>query len=202
VRKHGTRLALAAICLSTACACGTSAPPTKTTAARITARTMGGEAPGGLTPTGGGGAAAGALAGDGPVQRARATPVDPDERPRVAARLDPCTLVRNAELEAVLHANVVSATLAPLGPTCVYEVAGSRSELTLAVQPGRLSAVAHSLKRTRPVSVARHRAYCGVLGKEQLVVAVSAGRILDVAAPCPVAVAVARKALIRLASAA
>jgi hypothetical protein len=159
---------------------------------------MGGEA---ASVARGAGGVTSAAAGEVAVRRAR-TPSGsgPDDRPSPAPALDPCTLVRRSELQAVTHAAVASASVAPLGPTCIYQLSGSRAEITVAVQSGRLSTVAGSLSRSKHVTVARHHAVCATLGTPRLVVSLSAGRILQVTAPCSVALPVARAALTRLAS--
>jgi hypothetical protein len=199
--RRCTLVAMVAVGLFAACACGTSSAPGKPRVARITPHTMGGEA-GTIAAAGDSDAAGGRVSvGDGAVQRARRPAgAGSDDESSAAPMRDPCTLVHRSEVRGAARANVVGATIAPLGPTCIYQLAGLPSEITLAVEPGRLSVVARPLRRSRRVTVAGHHAYCGTLGGQRLLVSVSAGTILDVTAPCRVAVPLALKALTRMGS--
>jgi hypothetical protein len=192
--------ALLAFGLLLSSGCGTSSAPTNSREARITPQSMGAEAGTIASPAGGSTALHGDVRlGDGIVRQAHTAPsAGSDDQSSVAPTLDPCTLVRRSDLQAAAHANLASATVAPLGPTCIYRLSGARSEITLAVEPGRLATAARSLKRPRQLNVAGHNAYCGMLGQPRLLVFVSARRILDVSAPCSIAVPLARSALTRL----
>jgi hypothetical protein len=137
----------------------------------------------------------------GPVRaRQPADSVDDEVNASGAKTLDPCTLVTRDEAQAIVGKSVGTPVDAPQGPTCVYDVLGAKAPVTLAVQALHFSTVKPQaqLQDRITLSIAGHSAYCGVAGTPTLIVPLSAGRFLSVAAPCPIAASFATKALGRL----
>jgi hypothetical protein len=89
-------------------------------------------------------------------------------------------------------------TDAPLGPTCVYALAGSRRDITLTVEKLSFSQVTRHMHKRKRTTVSGHRAVCGSLGGQMLLVALPGGHLLNVTAPCPTARRFAALALSRL----
>jgi hypothetical protein len=131
--------------------------------------------------------------GKGPSDESSATGAKP---------VDPCTLVSRAEAQAFVHGTVAKPVEAPQGPTCIYMVKGAKSFITLAVELSNFSKIAPQSQLTgrTTLTVADHTAYCGKAGEQMMVVPLSAGRFLTIAASCPVATLFAQAALTRLES--
>jgi hypothetical protein len=113
---------------------------------------------------------------------------------------NPCVFVSGSEAQAIIGTPIVGQTEAPLGPTCVFRLQGQRQTITIAVETERLSAQVRYMHKRRRLMLGGHRAYCGVLGRPMLDVALGPGRILNVAAPCRVAEALASRALRHIAT--
>ncbi len=112
---------------------------------------------------------------------------------------NPCTLVTAAEAQAIVHAPVLRQTEASQGPTCLLELKGGPRSITLAVQAVNVSReIAQMEKKPTQLSIGGHKAYCGTLGSQLLFVELGGGRVLQVAAPCGTAQALATKALPRI----
>jgi hypothetical protein len=127
--------------------------------------------------------------------------VDDEVNASGAKTLNPCTLVTQAEAQAILGKQVADPVDASQGPTCIYSTQGAKAPVTLAVQDLHFSTVKPQaqLQDRIALTVAGHRAYCGVAGTATLIVPLSAGRFLSVTAPCPIAASFATKALGRIA---
>jgi hypothetical protein len=109
---------------------------------------------------------------------------------------NPCTFVTRAQAGTILHVQVLREIEAPQGPTCVLELQGKRQSVTFAVEPIRVSRdIAHMKKQPARLNVGGHTAYCGTLGGPLLFVELGTGRVLEVAAPCAPAQALAAAAL-------
>jgi hypothetical protein len=118
-----------------------------------------------------------------------------------AKKQNPCMLVSRSEAQTILGKHVGEPVEAPQGPTCIYQPQGSKSLITLAVDSTEFSTTKPQaqLQDRMSVTVRGHAAFCGVSGGPRLIIPLSVGKFLDVAAPCPVAAAFAAKALGRLA---
>jgi hypothetical protein len=136
------------------------------------------------------------------VEHARPTPTqsNDDRSSAPPAAFNPCSLVSVSEAHAITGIAIAGRTEAPLGPTCVYKLSGSKASITLAVESLNLSQVAHQLTRAQTVIVGSRRAYCGRLGTPMLFAPVIRGRVLNVTAPCAIAQRFATLALGRLAA--
>lgn len=112
---------------------------------------------------------------------------------------NPCTLVTHAEAAVILRSASFSQTEAPLGPTCIFQEKGVAQSITLAVETVKVSKVIAQMK-TKPAqsTIGGHPAFCGTLGSPLLFVDLGAGRALQIRANCPVAVALAAKAVPRI----
>ena len=122
---------------------------------------------------------------------------DDESQATGAKPVNPCALVTKSEAHSIVRLPIVRAWLAPQGPTCIYEVSGAKSYITLAVQDTALSAVR---KHARAISrrTTRGRAsYCLKLGTTMTVVQLSSRRVLRVTAPCSIGSRFAAKALTR-----
>ncbi len=134
----------------------------------------------------------------GPARaRAQAGMIDDEVSTTGAKALDPCSLVTRAQAQAILGKPVGQPLDAPQGPTCIYTPQGARGLVTVAVIATDFSTLkpqAH-LRDRMSVTVSGHAAYCGVAGSPTMVVPLSPGRFLTVAAPCPIAASFASAAL-------
>lgn len=143
------------------------------------------------------------VAGSGQASRvvaAHATPATTKgEKARQAMRhaLNPCTLVSLREAQSITGGAVAARHEAPLGPTCVYTIRGSRP-ITLAVESLNFSQVSRQMSNRRTVVLGGRASYCGHLGPSMLFVPLPAGEVLNVTAPCGVAQQFASLALGRL----
>jgi hypothetical protein len=137
------------------------------------------------------------------VYRARGVGTEPNDEVNAsgAKKQNPCTLVSASEAQAIVGKPVGQPTEAPQGPTCIYRPEGAKSFITLAVESKNFSKIEpqSQLHSRISLSVAGHAAYCGTAGgAPTLVVPLSGGKFMAVAAPCPVAASFAAKALSRL----
>lgn len=138
----------------------------------------------------------------GPLKaRQPAGGVDDEVNASGAKTLNPCTLVTRGEAQTILGKPVGNPVDARQGPTCIYSVQGAKAPVTLAIQALHFSTVKPQAQLQDRVSltIAGHRAYCGVAGTPTLIVPLSGGRFLSVVAPCPIAASFATKALGRIA---
>lgn len=113
---------------------------------------------------------------------------------------NPCKLVSRSEARSITGQALVSSIEAPLGPTCIYRFAGSKSEITLAVESVSFSQATQQLSKRTRVSVGRQQGYCGSLGTRMLFVPLPGAKVLHVTAPCAMAERFATLALSRLAA--
>ncbi|MFI5003700.1 MAG: hypothetical protein ACHQE6_01680 [Solirubrobacterales bacterium] len=114
-----------------------------------------------------------------------------------ARRLAACSLVSRAQAQAILGKPVGRPAEAPQGPTCLYRPQGAKRLVTVAVISTNFSSIepqAH-LKDRMSVTVSGRVAYCGVAGAPTMIVPLTTGRFLTVAAPCPIAASFAAAAL-------
>jgi hypothetical protein len=111
---------------------------------------------------------------------------------------NPCSLLSTSDVESVVGGHIVERTEAPLGPTCVYRLAGSHPDVTLAIEDLKYPQVTSPMKQRTAVDVSGHHAYCGKLGTQMLFLPLSGGKVLNVTAPCGVAQRLATLALPRL----
>jgi hypothetical protein len=118
-------------------------------------------------------------------------------RPR--NRFTPCDLVTAAQAGAILGAKV-RVTEAPQGPTCIYQTPGVDGFVTLAVQATAITQLKRNMRGVRRVQVSDRDAYCGTYGRSMLYVPLSRGRVLSIAAACPVAQQFAATAVRQLAA--
>jgi len=129
--------------------------------------------------------------------RAQAGTIDDEVSASGARALDPCSLVSRAQAQAILGKPVGQPRDAPQGPTCIYTPQGAPGPVTLAVVATDFSSLrpqAH-LRDRMSVKVSGHAAYCGVAGTPTMIVPLSPGRFLTVAAPCPIAASFAAAVL-------
>jgi hypothetical protein len=138
------------------------------------------------------------------VYRARGVSTDePNDEVNAsgAKKQNPCTLVSASEAQAIVGKPVGQPTEAPQGPTCIYRPEGAKSFITLAVESKNFSKTEpqSQLHSRISLTVGAHAAYCGTAGgAPTLIVPLSGGKFMAVAAPCPVAASFAAKALSRL----
>lgn len=99
---------------------------------------------------------------------------------------NPCALITKGQIQAITHHTVVKRTLAPLGPTCIYELRHA-TEITLLIERTNFARAAGEMRNRTHVSVHARSAYCGRVGEPTLYVSLPAGKILAVTAGCSVA---------------
>jgi hypothetical protein len=115
------------------------------------------------------------------------------------SRFSPCNLVSRAQARAFVGRQIADVVEAPQGPTCIYRSADKTAGyVTLAVQSQSLASVRRHLRKQHAVAVGGRSAVCGTYGQPMLYASVSGGRVLSIAAPCPVAKRFATTALRRL----
>lgn len=114
--------------------------------------------------------------------------------------LNPCTLVKRAEVQAAVHDQIGRPVYAPQGPTCIYKPQHAKRQITIAVESIPFSKVKpqEQLRDRISLEVAGHAAYCGTAGGSTMIVPLPEGRYLTVTAPCPIAASLATKALSRI----
>jgi hypothetical protein len=112
----------------------------------------------------------------------------------------PCALVTRAQAQALIGAPILQPLQALQGPTCIYRSRSGTRFVTLAVQTADIRALRSRLRHPRRIAIASRTGYCGTLGHPMLVVGLSSGRVLGVAAPCSLAARFAARALRRLAA--
>jgi len=135
------------------------------------------------------------------IQRARVTATPNDEHNSTGAKPpNPCAFVGAAQAQAIAGGLIKAQIAAPLGPTCIYKLSGSRPDITLAVESMSLPQVARQMRKTTQLSIGGHTAYCGTLGREMLFLSLSGGRVLNVTAPCALARQFAAAALSHVAA--
>jgi hypothetical protein len=136
------------------------------------------------------------------VPRATETPAttSDDTRGDDQGAFNPCTLVSVAEAQAIVGGRIAGRIDAPLGPTCVYKLGGSKADITLTVEALRFSQVTRVMTKRKPVMIRHRAAYCGRLGIDVLLVPLGTSQLLNVTAPCAIAQRFAALALSRLAA--
>jgi hypothetical protein len=144
-----------------------------------------------------------AIIGRDPVERAgkvqkgaigpRTADVAPSAKP-----INPCALVTATQARSLTSGAVSGASEAPLGPTCVYTLAHSKTNITMAIEFQSFSQVTGKMKNRQRLSVDRRQAYCGRLGTEMVFVELPQGRVLNVTAPCTTAQRFATEAITHL----
>jgi hypothetical protein len=105
-----------------------------------------------------------------------------------------------SEAQAITGGAITGRIDAPLGPTCIYKVGGSKGDITLAVESMSYATVTQQMTHKNSLLVQGRHAYCGRLGAQMLFVPLTGGRVLNVTAPCAIAQRFARTALSRLAA--
>ena len=125
---------------------------------------------------------------------------DDEVNPSGAHPVNPCSLVSRTQAQAIVHGPVATPVSAPQGPTCIYTPSHGPSLITLALQGRAFSKVQErgQLRDRIVVDVSGHTAYCGVAGTPTLLMPLPQGRLLVIAAPCPIAASFAERALPRI----
>lgn len=113
-------------------------------------------------------------------------------------RFTPCSLVTQAQARAIVGGPVKTPLEGAQGPTCIYRTTHSAGFITVAVQHQEYPAMARQLRNRKRVTVGSRTAVCGSRGRPTVLVALSGGRVLNVAAPCEVGRRFALKAVQRL----
>jgi hypothetical protein len=110
----------------------------------------------------------------------------------------PCMLVTRREAEAILGHPIGTPALAPLGPSCIYRMKGSKQAVTVAVQSTPFGPLKSHLRKVQHTQVDSRTAYCGMYGQTTTIVSLPRGRVLTITATCPVGFRFAAKALKRV----
>jgi hypothetical protein len=129
--------------------------------------------------------------------------LDDEVNPSGSHPVAPCSLVSRSQAQTILHGSVAAPISAGQGPTCIYKTTQLHGVIAVAVQGRAFSTVNRSgqLRHRISVEVAGRPAYCGldgVTGEPTLIMSLSNGRLLVIAAPCPIAASFAAKALPRI----
>jgi hypothetical protein len=134
------------------------------------------------------------------VVTARETPsTSNDEHSTTGAKpLNPCSLVSLSEAQAITAGAVTKLIEAPLGPTCIYSAQGKSAGVTLAVETESFAQATRHMTASKRVVVSGHRSVCGRLGTHMLFVPLGRYQLLNVTAPCGIALRFAALAVGRL----
>ncbi len=136
--------------------------------------------------------------GTGRAQANDDNPARADAGGRRSGAPDPCTLVTQAQAQAILGVAVAAPVQAPLGPTCIYRPAGAHTFVTMTVESVDFAKIKAHIRGRTQFAVVGHTAYCGTYGQPTVFVALSVGRVLAVTAPCVTGARFAAAALPRL----
>jgi hypothetical protein len=129
--------------------------------------------------------------------------LDDEVNPSGSKLAAPCSLVSRSQAQAILHGSVAAPVSAQQGPTCIYKTTQLHSLIALAVQGRAFSTLGRSsqLRHRISIEVSGRPAYCGLdgtTGEPTLIMPLSYGRLLVIAAPCPIAASFAATALPRI----
>jgi hypothetical protein len=109
--------------------------------------------------------------------------------------IKPCSLVTRKEAKTILG-GAVKMEEHPQGPTCVYASAGR--EITMAVMELPLKPLVSGARKSTPLTIRGHRAYCLRYETTSVVTGVGHGKILQVTGPCQAGVRFVSAALPRI----
>jgi hypothetical protein len=109
--------------------------------------------------------------------------------------IKPCTLVTRKEAKAILG-GAVKMEEHPQGPTCVYTSSGR--EITMALMELSLKPLVSGARKSTPLTVRGHQAYCIRYETTSVVTNVGNGKILQVTGPCQADVRFVSAALPRI----
>lgn len=115
-----------------------------------------------------------------------------------AAGPNPCTLVSEAQAQAIVGAPIATPQEAPLGPTCIYRRRGGGDLITVAVESLEFAKIRSKIHGTMRATMGGHTAYCGSYGHPTTFVPLAHGMVLNVSAPCAIGTRFAEQALRRL----
>jgi hypothetical protein len=132
------------------------------------------------------------------VQRASINPATNDDHNAAITLPNPCKLVSLSEAKTITDGAISATTEAPLGPTCVYQLQGSKGTITMSLEPSSLSQATKHMTRRHEVTVRGRHGFCGKLGTQMLYVPVPGGQVLHITAPCGLGQQFAALALGRL----
>lgn len=120
-------------------------------------------------------------------------------RPTTAGQANPCVLVSRAQAQAFSGHAIKAVTEAPLGPTCIYQLVGSKREVTVAVEMAAFAAMKSHTKTGSHLTISGRAAVCARYnGSAVTYVALPGKRVLAVSAPCSVGSRFGVAALARL----
>jgi Protein of unknown function (DUF3558) len=119
--------------------------------------------------------------------------------PTGAGPVRPCSFVRRDEASAILGAPV-RVTTGEQGPTCIYEISGSKRVMTLVVERINLQSLRNQASAATRVAVAGRAGWCLRYQSTSLVVPLAEGNVLNVTGPCEAATHFAARAIPRIAS--
>jgi hypothetical protein len=111
-----------------------------------------------------------------------------------AGEPDPCSLVPQTKARAILDESVQT-TVGAQGPTCIYSPADAERTITVVIERASLAALRRGASSARPVAVGSRSGWCLRYGSTSVAVPLSAGSVLHVTGPCPLAARFAAQAL-------
>lgn len=113
---------------------------------------------------------------------------------------NPCRLVSQSQASSFTGKSIGKPRLAPLGPTCVYQELGGKTEVTMALQLAAFAKLKPHIHDLSTVTIAGHTGYCGIYGTSIMYVPMAQDRLLSISAPCSVGTKFAAAALPKLVS--
>ena len=115
-----------------------------------------------------------------------------------STQTNPCTLVSQADAEALIGGPIAAPREAPLGPTCIYQPVHGKNSITLSVESINFSKIKPHMRKVTQFTVRGHAGYCGRYGQTMTFVPLAGGRVLNITAPCSVGTPLAERAIARL----
>ena len=113
---------------------------------------------------------------------------------------NPCNLVSQSQASSFTGKSIGKPRLAPLGPTCVYQELGGKTEVTIALQLAAFAKLKSHIRDLSTVTIAGHTGYCGVYGTPVTYFPMAQDRLLSISASCSVGTKFAAAALPKLVS--
>jgi hypothetical protein len=115
-----------------------------------------------------------------------------------SAAKNPCSLVTAKQIHVIEARKVTKVSEAPLGPTCIYSLKGTKAEVTIVIEASKFNKAIATLQSRKPRTILRHRGYCGQAGHPVLLVSLPNSKVLGISANCVAAVKIAKIVLRRL----
>jgi hypothetical protein len=115
-----------------------------------------------------------------------------------SAAKNPCSLVTAKQIRTIEARKVTKVSEAPLGPTCIYSLKGTKAEVTIVIEARKFNQAIATLQSRKSRTILHHHGYCGQAGHPVLLVSLPHSKVLGITANCAAAVRIAKIAIRRL----